>query len=243
VGFSNPHILVAYFVLGAEGYFTLMLCAFRFVISWQYDNSASHNSWIEPKSPPNTPRFKRLLESFSPFGNGGKPHPMAIVHHILALANVLVITGGSIVAGTDADAFKKYMPTSKALRSSGQAIFLTINLFLLYCILNIIGQCKREHPGKRIHPTLVILLITWPLLFVRGLYGILSVIPTFNYFDHVNYNDIGLKNSFVISEYILSTTMEWTSCALLMVTYITSRTDPKLTPDKFAPSLEAILLK
>jgi hypothetical protein len=31
----------------------------------------------------------------------------------------------------------------------------------------------------------------------------------------------------VISEYVLGTSMEWTACALLMLTYATSRNDPK----------------
>jgi membrane-associated HD superfamily phosphohydrolase len=208
-----------------------MLCAFRFVISWQYDNSTSHNSWLEPKSPPNTPRFKKILDSFSPVGSGGKAHPMAIVHHLLIAANAVVIAGGSIVAGTDLETFNKNMPTAKGLRAAGQAMFLTINVFLLFCIFNVIQQSKREHPEKRIHPTLIILLATWPFLFVRGLYGLLSaLVPTFNYFNPINYGDTGLTSSFVISEYILSTTMEWTSCALLMATYITSRNDPKVAP-------------
>jgi membrane-associated HD superfamily phosphohydrolase len=153
---------------------------------------------------------------------------MAIVHHLLIAANALIIAGGSIVAGADLEALNKNMPTSKGLRATGQAIFLMINIFLLFCIFNVIQQSKRDHPGKRIHPTLLILLATWPLLFIRGLYGLLSaVVPTFNYFDPTNYGDAGLKSSFVISEYVLSTTMEWTSCALLTATYITSRNDPK----------------
>jgi len=37
----------------------------------------------------------------------------------------------------------------------------------------------------------------------------------------------GLTASFVVSEYILSTTMEWLSCLLLMLTYVTSLNDSK----------------
>jgi hypothetical protein len=89
---------------------------------------------------------------------------------------------------------------------------------------------------------LLLLLATWPLLFVRGLYGVMSgVLPAFNYFNPNNYGDTGLLNSFVISEYIMGTTMEWTSCALLMATYLTSRNDPKkadleMSKDKAAES-------
>lgn len=114
------------------------------------------------------------------------------------------------------------------MRTTGQAIFLTINAFLLYCIYDTIKQNRRENPGKGIHPTLLILLITWPLLFVRGIYGVLAgVLPAFNYFNPGNFDATGLKTSFVVSEYILGTTMEWASCTLLMITYLTSRNDPK----------------
>jgi hypothetical protein len=124
--------------------------------------------------------------------------------------------------------FNSNMVTAKAMRTAGQAIFLTINVFLLYCIVDTIRQSRRENPGKGTHPTLLLLLATWPFLFVRGLYGVLSgVLPAFNYFNPNNYGETGLLDSFVISEYIMGTTMEWTSCTLLMATYLTSRNDPK----------------
>jgi len=119
---------------------------------------------------------------------------------------------------------------AKILRTVGQSVFLSINTFLLYCVLDSIRSSKREN-GGRVHPTLWILLVCWPLLFVRGVYGILSgVLPAFSFFNFDNYGEHGLKTSFVVSEYILSTTMEWTSCALLMLTYVTSLNDPPLEP-------------
>lgn len=155
---------------------------------------------------------------------------MSFIHNFLIVANVLIVIGGSLLAGThgDIDAFNQRMPTAKGLRTAGQSVFLVINTFLLYCIFNVILQSRRENPGKGTHPTFLILLAVWPLLFVRGLYGVLAgLLPTFNYFNPNNYGETGLKDSFVVSEYILGTTMEWTSCALLMCTYITSRNDPK----------------
>jgi len=228
LGYSQVNLLVAYFILGAEGYFTLVLCTYRFLISWHYSNNLSHDSWLEPKHPPGTPLFKRFIDSFAIFA---KPlRPMAIIHNILIGANSIIISGGSLLAGghTNVKDFNANLHTAKVLRLTGQSIFLTINVFLLYCIANTIRQFKREHPGARVHPTLYILLAVWPLLFVRGLYGILSsVLTAFNYFSPNNYGPNGLTVSFVTSEYILSTTMEWTSCSLLMLTYISSFADPK----------------
>ena len=124
--------------------------------------------------------------------------------------------------------FNRNLKTAKAMHAAGQSVFLTINIFLLYCIVDTIHQLCRKNPGRGTHPTLLILLTIWPLLFVRGLYRVMSgVLPTFNYFNPNNYGEIGLTTSFIISEYIMGTTMEWTSCTLLMATYLTSRNDPK----------------
>jgi hypothetical protein len=140
------------------------------------------------------------------------------------------LTGGSLLSGgfDDVQSFNVNLQTAKAMRTAGQSVFLAINVFLFYCIIDAIRQSRRENRNKGTHPTLLFLLATWPLLFVRGLYGIMSgALPAFNYFNPSNYEDTGLADSFVISEYMMGTTMEWTSCTLLMATYLTSRNDPK----------------
>ncbi|KAG6835051.1 hypothetical protein H0H93_005276 [Arthromyces matolae] len=218
----------------AEGYFTLVLCAYRFLIDWHYHNLEAHDSWLEPRFPPDYPRHRRIIESFSLFGS--KRNPMAIMHVWLILANALIVSGGSSLAGgmEDYTQFLHKLHKSKIMRTIGQSVFLTFNTLLLFLIIYTIRQYRREQQGKpttTIHPTLLILLITWPFLFVRGLYGILSgIYGPFNYFYLSNYDANGLKDSFVISEYILATTMEWTSCSLLMFSYITSLNDPPIPP-------------
>jgi len=64
-------------------------------------------------------------------------------------------------------------------------------------------------------------------------------IPVFNSFDLNNYGETGIITSFVINEYIMGTTMEWTSCALLMATYITSRNDPQKADSEMYKCKEA----
>ena len=274
VGYSNTNLLVAYLVLGgesilfylfpsttrpaflltAEGYFSLVICTYRFLISWQNDNLASHNSWLEPHFPPNTPMFRRFLLSFALFGPNRQP--MAVIHNLLIGANTIIIAGehrihpiifvfkyiyhfffffniyigGSLLArgfNSEKD-FNSNLLTPKIMRTVGQSVFLSINAFLLYCILDTIHQSRLENPNKRTHPTLLILLAIWPCLFTRGMYGVLTgCLPAFSYFNLDNYNATGLKISFLASEYGMGTTMEWVSCTLLMLTYITSRNDPK----------------
>jgi hypothetical protein len=127
-----------------------------------------------------------------------------------------------------AQEFHRNLKIDKPMRTTGQLIFLSVNIFLLYCIVDTIRQSRRENPGKGTHPTLLLLLATCPLLLVRGVYGVMAgVLPAFNYFYWGNYGKTGLVPTFVISEYIMGTTMEWTSCTLLMATYLTSRIDPK----------------
>jgi hypothetical protein len=118
------------------------------------------------------------------------------------------------------------LPSDKALRTAGQAGLLTVNILFACCTVNTIRQSRRENPGKRTHPALLLLLATCLLLLVRGLYGVMSgVVPRFNYYDPNNYGETGLTSSFVISEYIMGTLMEWVSCTLLMLTYFTSLDD------------------
>ncbi|KDQ49806.1 hypothetical protein JAAARDRAFT_212021 [Jaapia argillacea MUCL 33604] len=227
VGYNNIKLLVAYFILGAEGYFTLVLCAYRFLISWQVHNLACHNSWLEPLHAPGTPTYRKFLDSFKLFGP--RRRPMAVIHNLLIVANTIIIVGGSLITGGAQNSTQfKNLPQAKGMRTAGQAIFLSMSIFLLYCIYDTIQQSKQERKSYNAHPTLYILLAAWPCLFIRGVYGILApTVPIFNYFDFSNYGPNGLIDGFVISEYIMGTSMEWTACLLLMVTYITSRNDPK----------------
>ncbi|KAG6809506.1 hypothetical protein H0H92_015994 [Tricholoma furcatifolium] len=229
VGYTDIGLLIAYFILGAEGYFTLVLCAFRFLVSWQYHNLEARDSWLEPREPPDTPYLQRIRNSFRMFGQ--ERRPMAFMHYLLVIANCLIVVGGAMLAGSPSGkkGQRLSLQKAKAIRAAGQAIFLAINGVLLLCILWTMRKTRSE--GKRVHPTLFLLLAAWPFLFTRGIYGVMSAIYNpFNYFYAGNYVKDGLSDSYVISEYLLATTMEWTSCALLMLTWYTSRNDPPKVP-------------
>lgn len=73
----NTSLIEAYFILGAEGYFTLVVCTYHFLIEWQNQNTASHNSWLEPGYPPGTPLFQRFISSFIIIGH--RRQPMSII--------------------------------------------------------------------------------------------------------------------------------------------------------------------
>lgn len=61
---------------------------------------------------------------------------------------------------------------AKILRTSGQSIFLACNAVLLATILVTIRNNRRDN--KKIHPTLILLLIAWFPLIVRGIFGVLQ---------------------------------------------------------------------
>lgn len=149
-GYRNIHILVAYYILGAEGYFTLVICTARFLIAWQR-NHWDQYSWIEPVDPTQeragwAMRLKRMFQwksdDHEPAGNKF----VAAFDWLLAAANAIIIAGGSISAGayTDKDLsqsqIKSKLDTSKGLRAAGQAVFLVVNTVLLVCIAVTIHQ-------------------------------------------------------------------------------------------------------
>lgn len=240
----SPHVKVDQrrFTPTAEGYFTLVLCTYRCLIWWQNNNFASQDSWLEPRFPPGTPLFKRFLSSFTIIGS--RVRPMSIVNVLLTGADAIVIsglsakdgvhliletviycsyiTGGSLMSGNGTKDFNKNLKTAAAMRAAGQIIFLMINTFLAYCIVNTISQSRRENARKGTHPTLLILSVICPLLFIRGLYGVMSgILPTFNF------GEGGLAYSFITSEYFVGNVIEWSSCFLLMLTYFASQNQPK----------------
>ncbi|KAJ7270267.1 hypothetical protein C8J57DRAFT_1065917, partial [Mycena rebaudengoi] len=183
LGFSNTNLFLAYLVLGAEGYFSLVMCVFRFVISWHEHNLPSRSSWLEPRDPPGTKKFstKALVDSMKL--SYYRDHPMMCLHLALILANVAIVVGGSFLAGanfTDAEDKRAQMrlDLSKILRTAGQGVFLACNAILLGILLLTIRNNLRDGDSRRkkgsVHPTLYLLLISWFPLMVRGAFGVLQ---------------------------------------------------------------------
>lgn len=217
VGYKNINILVAYYVLGAEGYFTLVVCTARFLIAWQRDYWHGY-SWIEPIDPSKEragwrKRFKRLLQA-KPSGKSLTARLAVVVDWLLVAANAIIIAGGSLssAAYTDSDLtqaeVQSRLKASRGMRAAGQAIFLVVNTVLLVCIAVSMHQHRQyrfdnrasvegetpmwekhgEEPADSrkprrwfAHPTLLLLLLTWPFLAVRGGFGVAqALVPDLN---------------------------------------------------------------
>jgi hypothetical protein len=73
-GFSAVGLLVASLILSAEGYFSLMMCQVRLLISWQRRYTPERHSWLAgPKNAPEVSTARRLIEAFSLLGARRSP--------------------------------------------------------------------------------------------------------------------------------------------------------------------------
>ncbi|KAJ6553601.1 hypothetical protein DFH09DRAFT_1166976 [Mycena vulgaris] len=215
LGFRNTNLFLAFLILGAEGYFSLVLCTFRFVISWHQHNLASGQSWLEPRDDPNTNKLRK-----------------ALVFVVLGPLAFLVYRDNPMVADPNSADTHTRLQVSKITRTAGQSVFLAGNALLLIIILVTIRNNRRDGDARKkkgtVHPTLILLLIAWFPLIVRGIFGILqAAVFSLSYYNPDNYRASGFTPRFTAIEYVLGVLTEWLACVLLNLTYLTSRDDPK----------------
>ncbi|KAF8002145.1 hypothetical protein HF325_003110 [Metschnikowia pulcherrima] len=195
--------LIAYLVLQAEGYFTLILTCFRFTCKAQVEEHGQ--SWVMHSGPRTL-----LLGKFNISW-------MRLFHFILLPANAFLIAGGSITANMDPydqESYHLTINTAKGLRTAGQVIFLLMTIILI--ALNAYVFMKERIRNR----TTTSVMIAGPFLIVRGIFGILSIfIDDMNYYELTNYTSNGVNKDLVIYEYVLATTMEFLTAVVLMTRY------------------------
>ncbi|KAJ7493758.1 hypothetical protein FB451DRAFT_1164630 [Mycena latifolia] len=239
LGFDNTGLFLAFLILGAEGYFTLVLCTFRFVVSWHQHNLPGGKSWLEPRrgSGPTLSASEKTRRTLTFLFLGPlallfyRDNPMAAFHVVLILANTAIIIGGSYLANADLSQLdspdtQRRIKISRDSRTAGQSVFLACNVILLGILL-VTARSDRRARKDGVHPTLVILLIAWIPLIVRGIFGVLqSADFELSYYDPENYGPTGFTPHFTVIEYLLGVVTEWLACVLLNSTYFTSKNDP-----------------
>ncbi|KAF7373953.1 hypothetical protein MSAN_00607800 [Mycena sanguinolenta] len=245
LGFANTNMFLAFLILGAEGYFTLVLCAFRFIISWHEHNLPGGVSWLEPRRDTKIDPRKRTQRILAFLFLGPfalliyHDNLMAAFHLLLILANTAIIIGGSYLANAnladfDSSDTQRRLRISRISRTAGQSVFLGCNAALLFVLL-LTARNDRRTRG-RVHPTLVVLLIAWIPLIVRGTYGVLqSADFELSYYNPNNYGSNGFTAHYTLVEYLMGVTTEWLACVLLSCTYFTSKNDPPkpdITPQR-----------
>lgn len=213
LGLEHWQWLIAYLVFSAEGYFVLVLSSFRFLTTAQIRRHGT--SWIRPTKEEIALRVSRETTWW---GKMRARHTLSYCFHLVLIpANALVISGGSMLAGIDANELAQHeskITASKALRTSGQSMFLAETVVAMYLVVYCMWkEDVRDH-------TTVILCIAAPFLLVRGVAGVLAIyIKQMNYYDMRNYTTHGLSLSFVIYEYTLTATMEFVTGMCLILNY------------------------
>ncbi|KAK6983811.1 hypothetical protein R3P38DRAFT_3112452 [Favolaschia claudopus] len=250
LGFANMPLFLAFLILGAEGYFSLVLCSFRFLISWHQHNLPSGESWLEPREPPGKPFLQKIREFLTFLALGPlsylafRDNPMLFFHSALIIANAAIITGGSYLAGADYTMpddpeTKQRLLVSMITRTAGQGVFLAGNVFLLGVILVTMRNNRRDGDSRKkkgsVHPTLWLLFAAWFPLIARGVFGILQACSwSLSYYNFDNYRADGFTTRFTLIEYFLGVLTEWVACILLNLTYLTSKHDPRKPPVKIS---------
>lgn len=199
--------LIAYLVLGAEGYFALILATFYTTCKAQ-----SHGvgfSILAEKGPPipnNIPFFGRLVRSWS-----------ALFKMVLIPANIVVIISGILLSGMSTEDVQQQsdlLNESRVLRTVGQSMFLALSVVAV-----VANQYVMWVQGIRNMYT-VSATVASPFLLVRGTFGVMSIyLSAMDYFNVENYTD-GLADNVVIYEYVLGTTMEFLASVALVWPYI-----------------------
>ncbi|CAI5757073.1 unnamed protein product [Candida verbasci] len=211
LGYKHYQWLIAYLVFSAEGYFTLILTSFHLIAHAQIQTSGS--SWIRPTKK----QKKQMIRDAKTWREQlqAKIPITTIFHWLLIPANAFIIAGGSMLTGqTPGNMDQNVVHTSKALRTTGQIIFL-----LQTCIA--IGLAVFVYAFQNLrHSNIYSIFLTSPFILVRGIFGILSIYLTkMNYYDMSNYTENGLNPHFVIYEYVLATTMEFITGVIYISNY------------------------
>lgn len=221
LGIEHLNWLIAYLVLTAEGYFSLIIAAFHFVIQSQIKQTGS--SWLQNKKRDTQKKRKW----YRPFNLSWS----VLFHLILIPANAFIIGGGTMLTGLDPEKLsqeKSKIDTSKGLRTAGQVIFLIETAIVIVLLVYV---CIREK--FRSH-TIYLLFAASPFLLVRGIFGILSIyVDKMNYYQFANYNGAGLTSQFVAYEYCLATTMEFVTACFLISNYFLDKNLQASETDNF----------
>lgn len=212
VGFEHQNWLTAYLVLGAEGYFFLIICLLNVLISGHVKKYGF--SWLTKYG------INGDIRQQVTMGKRGKLARKSwavLFHTALVPANILVIAGGAILSGISASDLQKEsgdVTTAKILRTVGQLVFLLLTSIL---ILLALASYTRDNVKNW---AVVSVLAASPFILTRGIFGLLSIyIKSMDYFDMSNYGDFGIGNSLIIYEYCLGTTMELLCLLCILLNY------------------------
>lgn len=210
-------LILAYFILTAEGYFIIVWAALSFLMDWHKRNWGS--SFVD----------RPILNEYSSYSRGRKRlinrSPKHFFHILFIIANALLVASASIMLSSSTVSNRN---DGKILRTVGSSIFLAGIVFTIWVLIHTFRLCyyKYHYPKKQLG-TLILIAIGMPFLLTRGIFGVIqSCDYTFSYSNPANYTANGFSTTFLVGEYVLIITMEWITCAFLVSTRRTIRYEP-----------------
>lgn len=216
-GWERSDWLIAYLILGAEGYVAIVLATYHLLAV--FEKLVTGHSFLQPTPP------LELQQRTGPGSGHDKlawhlRHDVSIYfHYLLVPANVILIYGGTRMMNVSADEWSTspLVKQGKILRVVGQSLFLVGCVFILAYALRL--RFVKKLSGA---PLLAVLLAGPPLL-VRGAFGIIAaVVDDYNYYDFNNYSASGLNIKFLVGEYLMGTTMEYLATMILLLSHFSA---------------------
>lgn len=179
---------------GNEGYFSLSLAAYRYLMAWQKQYLGENMLELEYHTKEEKKAHRRQVAALIPIIMPWKYGFMDVMHCYLipakyarfratgvaeadTPASVLIITGGSYLAGTQdagettAD-YNYSLLISKILRGIGTGVFLIVTILFGWCVMRTIRELRSR--GERVHTTLKLFCLLSFFLIVRGVIGFLQ---------------------------------------------------------------------
>ncbi|GAA6022903.1 hypothetical protein JCM10207_006857 [Rhodosporidiobolus poonsookiae] len=222
-GRQRVDVLIAYLVFSAEGYFSLLLCTYRFFIAWQRHHLPSPLIPDDSRAPHSPAANSDATADVDGKECTPAQRAMSLVHLALVGANACIVAGSAMMASSmsaSGVAAERKQRTAKGLRVAGTLIFLLLGqAFLLLCLI----AYRRARSARR---TLLWIGATWPFLTVRGVYSVVSVlVPEYSYTSPLAYSasGSGFTPSFLAAEHCMSSLTEFCAAGLLVATYFSAR--------------------
>ncbi|RSH83411.1 uncharacterized protein EHS24_007095 [Apiotrichum porosum] len=228
---DNVNVFIAFLVLSAEGYFSLTIASYYFLKHFEILNFGQ--SRLGPKDmPEGKERSMRalmvtsMIPAFTPWRYWN--HDLiAVIDSWLIPANIIIIAGGSLMAGannstdlTEAQ-IQNMLNTAKGLRTAGQAIFLVLTVVWILLQANTYARTSKAGLSTA---TNKLFTVVGALLLARGVFGLLqALISSLSYYTVSNYTGDGFTNRFIALEYCLTAVPEFVAAVLLNMSFWTTR--------------------
>ncbi|WPK23414.1 hypothetical protein PUMCH_000654 [Australozyma saopauloensis] len=217
LGLSHYQLLIAYMVLGAQGFLALIYASLRAVMHEQ--RLKYGKSWFDTY-----PILGRLGPVLKRFHIYFFQTCFSVTHCILAAGSIVFIVGGAEMAGIDVTNPSTYSDyrTSRNLRIAGALLYL-VGMIIL------VALAIRAYTHEKVKTlSMKYILLAVPFFLIHIVYNFLAIfVSRMDLFRISNYGFGGGNSSLVVSESIMSTAMDVFICVFLTAAFLNTVHDAK----------------